>query len=201
MPEVPSFLNVSWSDIDELALSLAERIVASGYRPDAIVGIMRGGWIPARILSDLLGVEILDAIEVKFYKGIGETREKPVVTRPPLADLRDKAVLLVDDVSDTGKSLSVAVSALVLLGPSRIKTATLYVKPWTMSVPDYYAATTESWIIFPWEKGEILGEVAAYASKLGEDPLEFIVGRLGFSRNYVERISRVRGIKLIDRKS
>jgi len=198
LQEVPSFLNVSWDDIDELSLSLAERIISSGFKPDAIVGIMRGGWIPARILADLLGVDILDAIEIKFYRGIGETREKPVVTRPPLSDLRDKSVLLVDDVSDTGKSLSVAVSALVLLGPARIRTATLYIKPWSMSVPDYYAASTESWIIFPWEKGEILGEIAEYASKLGEDPLDFAVHRLGFQREHVKRISRVRGLEIID---
>ena len=56
------YLILSWRDVYNLTLQLSERIVDSGYIPDVIVGIARGGWIPARILSDVLYASALQNI-------------------------------------------------------------------------------------------------------------------------------------------
>jgi len=148
------FLTLGWNEIEEASLTIAEKIVSSGFTPQVIVGVLRGGWIPARMLSDLLDVKEVGALEIKFYRGIEERSERPVITQPLVCDIKDKNVLIVDDVADTGKSLQVALGAVSLYGPKLIKTASLYTKPWSVIVPDFYYAQTDKWIIFPWEMRE-----------------------------------------------
>ena len=161
MAQNQKFLTLSWIDIYNALLSIANKIIKSGYTPQAIIGIMRGGWIPARILSDLLDVRDLGAIEIKFYRGIEERGERPVVTQPLLLDVRDKNILIVDDVVDTGKSLQVAINAISLQGSRSIRSASLYTKPWSLIRPDYHEGTTEKWIIFPWETREVIQEIVS----------------------------------------
>ncbi|MCE4607069.1 MAG: hypothetical protein F7B59_07065 [Desulfurococcales archaeon] len=150
---------VSWGDIEKYSRIVAEKTSTDKYKVDVIIGIMRGGIIPARLIADYLGVRNLGTIEVMFYQRPGETRHKPVIRQPLTLDISDKNILIVDDVSDTGKSLQVAVSAITLYGPSQIKTATLYLKPWTTFIPDYYGASVTKWIVFPWEKNEVKREL------------------------------------------
>ncbi len=153
------FLNLTWEDVERLSHKLCERMISENYVPDVIVAVMRGGWVPARIVLDMLKVSGLAAIEIKFYKGIGEARERPILTQPLIVSVRDKKVLIIDDVVDTGKSLSVAVETLKLYGPSQIKTAALVVKPWSIVIPDYYALRSDAWVIFPWELRETVEEL------------------------------------------
>ncbi len=153
------FLTLGWKEVENALFSLAEKILTSGVTVHAVVGVLRGGWIPARIIADLLDVNVVGAIEIKFYKGIEERRERPVVTQPLLIDVKDKVVLIIDDVSDTGKSLQMAVNAIGLYGPKSILTAALYVKPWSMMEPDFYYDKSDKWIIFPWETREVIDEI------------------------------------------
>ena len=153
------FLNLTWEDVERLSHILCDKMAKENYVPDIIVAVMRGGWVPARIVLDMLKISGLAAIEIKFYKGIGEARERPILTQPLVVSVRDKKVLIIDDVVDTGKSLSVAVETLKLYGPSQIKTAALVVKPWSIVMPDYYALKSDAWVIFPWELRETVEEL------------------------------------------
>jgi hypoxanthine phosphoribosyltransferase/molybdopterin converting factor small subunit len=150
---------VTWDEVDKYSQLVASKIMKDGYKPDVIIGIMRGGIVPARIIADFLGVRDLGIIEVMFYQRPGETRHKPVIRQPLTLDISEKNVLIVDDVSDTGKSLQVALSAINLYGPDQIKTATLFIKPWSTFIPDYYGASSTKWIVFPWEKHEVKREL------------------------------------------
>ena len=96
--EVPT-----WNQIYSMLLSQAEKIRRSGFKPDVIIGVTRGGWIPARGLSDLLGIPDLATVRVEFYLGVAETRNEPVLTQGVSAVVEGKKALLVDDVADTGK--------------------------------------------------------------------------------------------------
>jgi hypoxanthine phosphoribosyltransferase len=137
-----------------MLLDLALRIRQSGFRPDLLVGVSRGGWAPGRILSDLLENTHTANIKVEFYVGIGKTTRKPVVTQPISEDISKKHVLIVDDVADTGESLKVALDHIHDKGAGEVKTATVYYKPHSKFKPDFYADTTSNWIIFPWERLE-----------------------------------------------
>lgn len=60
---------VSWERIEALARTLAFRIRDDGFQPDMIVAIARGGYVPARILCDYLGVMNLAGFRVEHYRG------------------------------------------------------------------------------------------------------------------------------------
>ena len=161
--EVPS-----WEQIYDMLLEIAERIRKNGFRPDVIVGVSRGGWPPARVLSDLLENPQLANVKVEFYTAVAETKEEPVITQPVSVPVKDKLVLVVDDVADTGKSLALVKNHLAKLGARDIRIATLYYKPWSIVTPDYYERETSKWIIFPWERKEAVMNLVEKYRKQGK---------------------------------
>ncbi len=148
------FEMITWEKIEDAVRKIADKVRGSSFRPDVIVSVMRGGVIPGRLLADNLGVEDIGVIEVKLYISAGQRGERPYLRQPLTLSIKDKSVLLVDDVSDSGLTLQFSVQALSLYMPSEIRTATLYIKPWTKYVPDYYAEQVNRWVIFPWEISE-----------------------------------------------
>jgi len=133
------------------ARELAERIAADGFRPDAIVGIARGGLPLAGALGYALDVKTLGSLNVEFYTGVGSTLETPVVLPPTLdrESLAGKSILLVDDVADSGRTLHLVVE-LLRAGGGEVRTVCLYSKPGSFETPDYVWRTTPHWILFPW---------------------------------------------------
>jgi len=88
-----------------LLLDLADQIRKADFNPDVIVGVARGGWSPARIMSDLLENPELANVKAEFYLGVAKTKSEPVITQPVSVSVRGKKVLIVDDVANTGKSM------------------------------------------------------------------------------------------------
>jgi hypoxanthine phosphoribosyltransferase len=149
----------TWNQIYAMLLSQAEKIRQSGFKPDVIVGITRGGWIPARVLSDLLEIPDLATIGVEFYLGVAETRKEPVLTQRVSAGVEGKKALLVDDVADTGKSLQLAKEHILQQGATEVRIATVYRKPFSIIKPDYYEKETRRWVVFPWETKETIRKI------------------------------------------
>ncbi len=179
----------TWDRIYKMLLNLADKIRRDGFNPDIIIGISRGGWPPARVMSDLLENPKLANVKVEFYVGIAETEKKPVITQPVSVSVKDKRVLIMDDVADTGKSLSLVMDYIKRLGAKEIRTATIYYKPWSEVTPDYYEKETRFWVIFPWERKETIRNVI---KKCIEDriPIEEAKDKLikgGMDPNLVER--------------
>ncbi len=110
------YLILSWRDVYNLTLQLSERIVDSGFIPDVIVGIARGGWIPARILSDVLYANTLQNIRIEYYSDVGAKGKEPRITQPLTGSMKNKTMLLVDEVADTGDTLVHAVEHVKQLG-------------------------------------------------------------------------------------
>jgi len=147
--EVPT-----WDQIYNMLLNLADKIKKDKFHPDVIVGICRGGWLPARVMSDLLENPELANVRVEFYVGVAETKTEPVITQPVSASITDKKVLIMDDVADTGKSLKLVKDHAENQGAKSVKIATIYHKPWSEIIPDYYEKKTRRWVVFPWERKE-----------------------------------------------
>ncbi len=143
-----------------MLLSLAREIKASAYKPEVIVGVSRGGWPPARIMSDLLENSNIANMKVEFYKDIGVRFERPRITQPVTSQVNRKRVLVVDDVADSGRSLKVVADHLRKKGARELKVATIYFKPQSIFRPDFFAKTTRKWIIFPWERLEAVRLIA-----------------------------------------
>ena len=149
----------TWNQIYDMLLDLANKIQGDGYKPDVIIGIARGGLVPARILSDVLETPELAIIQIEYYVSIAQTRQEPILKRSLLTQITEKKALLVDDVSDTGKSLQLAKNHLQQQDAKEIKTATLYAKPQTITKPDYYEKQTSHWIVFPWDAKETVRKI------------------------------------------
>ncbi|AFZ71001.1 putative phosphoribosyltransferase [Caldisphaera lagunensis DSM 15908] len=143
-----------WEDIEKEVDTIADKIIKSDYKPDVIISILRGGVIPGRLLADRLDISDIGSMEIKLYIAAGQKGERPYMRQPVTLPIKDKRVLLVDDVSDSGLTLNFAIQAISLYMPLEIKTATLYVKPWTRLVPDFYSKEVDKWVVFPWEKKE-----------------------------------------------
>jgi hypoxanthine phosphoribosyltransferase len=131
-------------DWDTFAKEIKDLSAKVDYHPDIIVGITRGGIMPARLLSTYLKVMDMYCLTVRK---IG--KERRVVTEI-LDDLVNKNVLLVEDMLETGKSLIAAKQYLESKG-ARVKTACLYVMPISEIVPDFSLRQVEKVEKFFWE--------------------------------------------------
>lgn len=163
-----SYEFVWWERLYELCFRLYEKIVDSGFRPDVIVGVARGGWIPARILSDLFFTRETANVKVDLYRGIYARDVEPRVSQKLPKDMQWKYPLLVDDISDTGDSLIIALEHLQQRGYTNPRTATIHMKPWTKLVPDYFVIKTEAWVVYPWELKEFTFNLSNKLAKEGK---------------------------------
>ncbi|MGQ9760046.1 MAG: phosphoribosyltransferase [Candidatus Methanomethylicaceae archaeon] len=180
---------LTWEDIHSSLLNIANKISESRYSPEMIVGIARGGWVVARILSDLLDVKDMASLKIEFYKGIGEKDQKPRITQPVSESPSGKVVLVADDVADTGESLILAKEHIVSHGAKETQLATIHLKPWSRVKPDYYAEITDAWIIYPWEIRETIEHLIKIWREETKDPLELRarLASIGLPLEHIDR--------------
>jgi len=144
---------VSWKEIEQLCRELAQKI--SNYKPDLIIALSRGGIVPARLISDLLVIKDIITIKVNHW-GITATKDKTAeISYAVPINLSEKKVLVVDDITDTGESLSLAKKYIIEnMKPKELKTATLYHIDHSSIVPDFFArelkASDWTWFVWPW---------------------------------------------------
>src|SRR5437016_5196221 len=132
---------MTWDNFQAEINSLSIKV---NYTPDIIVGVVRGGIIPARLLSSYLNVKDMYCITVKK---VGNERK---VTNEILENIKGKQILLVEDMLETGKSLRAAKKYLEEK-EAIVKTACLYTLPLSEIKPDYVLREVKEVITFPWE--------------------------------------------------
>jgi hypothetical protein len=179
----------TWNQVYDMLLNLAEKIRKNGFKPDIIVGVSRGGWPPARVLSDLLDNPNLANVRAEFYLGVAETKGEPTLTQPASVVVAGKKVLIVDEVADTGKSLKLVREHIIEEGATEVKVATVYYKPWSIIMPDYYQKETSRWIVFPWEIKETVRKIVKKCREKGKSVEGEIVKivKAGISAELVRR--------------
>ena len=147
---------VSWDQSYQMTFYLFEKMIEEEYFPEIIVGIARGGWIPARLLADFYGNRRTANIKIEFYDNNARETDDPIITQEISENVEGKIVLIVDDVADSGKSLEAAIEHIKLMNPKEIKSATLYYKKHSIIVPNYFIKETQLWIVYTWEYGEFV---------------------------------------------
>jgi xanthine phosphoribosyltransferase len=149
--------HVSWDQIHRDARALAWRLDGKGPGEGgawrAVVGITRGGLVPAMIVSRELDIRVVDTISVKSYHSGGgaadQRREAQVLKAPDAGLMGDgSGILVVDDLVDSGKTLELIRS----LYP-KAHFATVYAKPHGKPQVDSYITevSQDTWIFFPWD--------------------------------------------------
>ena len=166
----------------EDSFQLAWQVYKSGYRPNYIIGVWRGGapiGIAVQEFLDVLGV-VSDhiAIRTSYYTGIGERKKKVQVYGLNYMIRRlesEDSLLIVDDVHDTGISIHQIISDLKKAckkNTPEIRIATPYFKPLnneTKRKPDYYLHETDRWLVFPHElEGLTAEEIRAHKPELAK---------------------------------
>lgn len=156
-----------WVSGDELfagAFRLACRVYRSGYRPDVILSLWRGG-APIGLAVDEFfryhGLEVRHTVlEVKSYHGM-ERRTAPVVedmSRLLRQIPRGGRVLIVDDIVDSGSTVA-AIRQRLARRTRHVRVAALFFKPEAVgdeaSTPDYFIYRTRCWVVFPHELADL----------------------------------------------
>ncbi|MHA2028646.1 MAG: phosphoribosyltransferase [Candidatus Kariarchaeaceae archaeon] len=153
------YLVQNWQDSFDKCFYLYEQIINSQFYPDIVIGVARGGWIPARLLADFLHIKETVNIKVEAYSVIGETDVEASVTQDINVNIEGKKILVVDDIADSGESLLAVYNSMKEKTPAEVRTATIYYKPRSAIKPDFYTHETSAWVIFPWELFETMSEL------------------------------------------
>lgn len=181
---------VSWRQVYQLARRVALKVKQADVKPDIIIAIGRGGYIPARILSDLLNIFNMTGFKIEHY--IMGTHRQPVarVKYPLRANLNGLRVLVVDDVSDTGDTFQVALQHIEESSkPAQVKTAVLHHKTVSSFEPDFLGQKVIKWrwIIYPWA---VIEDVSGFIQRLEGRPTTIEeIGRQ-LERDYGIRVPR-----------
>jgi len=134
---------MDWPTFDDEISQLISKI---NIKPDLIIGIARGGVIPAVAVANRLGIEHFHALKI-----IRNGAKREVITRITEI-IKDKVVLLIDDMLESGKGSKLAKEYLEKKG-AKVHVACFYVMPQTKEqiIPDYYLKEVSEIIKFPWE--------------------------------------------------
>ncbi len=160
---------VSWEIFYDMTRQLAYLIQEDDYRPDIIIAIARGGYTPARILSDYLGVMDMTSFKVKHYRSL-DKQPGARIEHPLAADVSGRRILLVDDVSDSGDTFDVAIDHInTCANPIEIRTAVLHHKIVSKYKPTYYTREVREWhwITYPWA---VMEDMTAHIRKMSPAP-------------------------------
>jgi len=142
---------LTWELFGSANRELAHQVADSGYEPDLILSIARGGLFVAGALGYALDVKNLHVMNVEYYTGIDQRLDLPVMLPPvPSAvDLTGARVLVADDVADTGATLKL-VRDFCADHVAEVRCAVVYEKPHSGVSCEYVWRRTEKWINFPW---------------------------------------------------
>lgn len=152
-----TFQKISWQQLEKDCLTLYPKVIETVHGDDrdidTIVSISRGGDVIARIFSDFLDNMPISHITIQAYKDL-QKEKKTVISEVPSADFKNKTILLIDEVSDSGAAFKVAYEYLKSKFPKKIYTLSPYIKPYTSFKPDFWKISVDAWIIFPYEVKE-----------------------------------------------
>ncbi|MFZ5374335.1 MAG: phosphoribosyltransferase [Campylobacterota bacterium] len=129
------------------------------FRPDTVLAIARGGVTLGHALTMALGIRNLQCIRVESYDGMHHREEVTIKSGCDLADSR--RVLIVDDIVDSGQTLSSLLPMLSRRYPGiEFRSASLFYKPTASARPDYTLHEARHWIDFFWESDFVLKTVS-----------------------------------------
>lgn len=142
-------LDLGWEGLGD-SLKLLVTKIAEDYQPEVIVGIAKGGVIPAVFISSAF---LIDFFPIKLSRRKNEqiVRDEPAWFVRPTSDIKGLRVLLVDDITVSGTELDMAKQAVLDSGAQEVRTATLAVHTGGAK-PNYFAIETNDLILMPWDK-------------------------------------------------
>lgn len=155
---------VSPNDLLRDSYRLGKLIYESGFKPDFIVGIWRGGAPVGIAVQEFLKYkgQKPDHISIRTSSYVGTTQQKEIRVHGLEYIVEhanaNQSLLLIDDIFDSGRSVKAVIEKLRermrLNLPHDIRIGTIYYKPQnnkTTLTPHYFTHTTDAWVVFPHE--------------------------------------------------
>lgn len=152
---------ITWEEVYRLCRQLVRQLRTVDVPIDTIIAIGRGGYVPGRILSDMLGIHDLTSFKIEHYRSTHKEPEA-FVKYSLSAAIQGRNILLLDDVCDSGDTFVVGREHIQECGPVKsISTAVLHYKSVSLYKPDFFAETVDDWrwIIYPWAVNEDLASL------------------------------------------
>jgi len=160
----------TWQDVEHQTQEILRQIQASGWRPDYVVGLTRGGLVPANLISQYLGCR-METLKVSLRDSNSESESNLWMAEDAFGhDMEQpKNILIVDDINDTGATLNYIHedwpsgcfpndSRWSEVWGNNVRVACLYDNESSQSQLEiHYSAVTinkadeDCWIVFPWE--------------------------------------------------
>lgn len=147
---MPERISLSWEQVNKDCRELANLIGPC----DAIAAIGRGGLVPGTIISYIYDIPVVN-FTIKSYNEFtaGELEFGQIPGFKFNSEFREKRVVIIDDLSDKGKTLLAARDYFESCEFTNFKFATLYIKKSTQFIPNFYIKEFDDiiWLDFPWE--------------------------------------------------
>ena len=150
-------INYDWHNVDKAIQSIAMQMYESEWRPDYIVGITRGGLVPAVILSHMTNIPMHTLCVQLAAEGLEENTESNIKMAGDA--INNKNILIIDDINRGGDALEWIINDWALSEESLIKNvifASLIIDPNSKVDTDYFYeeldTDVENWVNFPWEQ-------------------------------------------------
>ena len=187
---------ITWNKAYRLGKKLARKIKSSGYKPDIVIAIGRGGYVPARVVCDFLSIMNLTSIGVRHW-GAAEKKEKAKITAPLNMKIKNKNVLVIDDITDTGETMDAVVKYLKRRKAKNIKTGVLEHKIVSFFVPDFFAHKIVKWrwITYPWARYE---ELPIFVRKISKKSSETGDIQKGLEKKFGIKIGKKELSEILD---
>jgi uncharacterized protein len=143
---------VTWADVERMVGALLQAV---GRDYDNLLVITRGGMVPACLISERTGIRNILCAAVVLYEDDERTLAEPAFVQfPEDRQVRGRRILVVDDVWDSGSTV-VAVRERLRKAGAEVHVCVLHYKPGRSKFPgdgpDFHAAETDGWIVYPWD--------------------------------------------------
>jgi len=146
---------LDWETLGKCLEKIAKQMLQDAFYPVTIVGISRGGLVPATYFANMLDItdfHVLGIARNMSNDRYSKQQEPELLWMTSEVNLADRPVLLIDDIAGEGKTMALAVKLLQERGASYIRTAVIVSESKTIFQLDYSAVTLDGWTVFPWEK-------------------------------------------------
>jgi hypoxanthine phosphoribosyltransferase len=164
---------IGWNDFHGLCKGLVQAVAP--FDPEIILAVGRGGFYPGTLIAHMLQAEIYP---VRLSRRVFDmvAYERPVWLVKPPEVVKDRRVLVVDEISSSGETLVMVKQEAEHLGAAEVRCAVLYAHTGGISVPDYAGLVTDELLLNPWDreifKDGVFQFHPEYVSALGEQGIK-----------------------------
>lgn len=140
---------ISWDDFHGLCKGLALSVYP--FNPEIILPVGRGGYYPGTLLAHMLQVEIYPIRLSRRVNDIVKYKSPRWLVKPPKS-VKDRRVLVVDEICGTGETLRMVLSEVQTLGAIEARSVVLYAHSWGVQTPDYIGLISDALLLNPWDR-------------------------------------------------